>query len=204
MKKTEYTKNAIISSTIKLLKANGKVTIKEISDDAGVNIAAINYHFTDKKSLMSVVIRRTVSDFKKIADNLVSNLSELNTHPEETISNFFNACHDYCAENINVINFMLAPENKEYNDYFNKTVSQMFSTDSDLCFKVITYMRATSAASDDSLKARYLVLLSTFLTPFFSTFNLLNGNHFGQIFNLNNPEFKKLYIEQIVKVIKAR
>lgn len=71
MKKTEFTKTAIINSTVKLLKANGKVTIKEISDDAGVNIAAINYHFTDKKSLISVVIRRTISDFKKIADNLV-------------------------------------------------------------------------------------------------------------------------------------
>lgn len=141
MKKTEFTKTAIINSTVKLLKANGKVTIKEISDDAGVNIAAINYHFTDKKSLISVVIRRTISDFKKIADNLVANLAELNTHPEETISAFFNACHEYCAENINVINFMLAPENVEYNNYFNKTVSQMFSTDSDLCFKVISYMR---------------------------------------------------------------
>ena len=86
MKKTEFTKTAIINSTVKLLKANGKVTIKEISDDAGVNIAAINYHFTDKKSLISVVIRRTISDFKKIADNLVANLAELNTHPEETIS----------------------------------------------------------------------------------------------------------------------
>ena len=204
MKKTEFTKTAIINSTVKLLKANGKVTIKEISDDAGVNIAAINYHFTDKKSLISVVIRRTISDFKKIADNLVANLAELNTHPEETISAFFNACHEYCAENINVINFMLAPENVEYNNYFNKTVSQMFSTDSDLCFKVISYRRATSAASDNELKARYLVLLSTFLTPFFSTFNILNGNHFGQIFNLNDQEFKKLYIEQIVRIIKSK
>lgn len=99
---------------------------------------------------------------------------------------------------------MLAPDNVEYNNYFNKTVSQMFSTDSDLCFKVISYMRATSAASDNELKARYLVLLSTFLTPFFSTFNILNGNHFGQIFNLNDQEFKKLYIEQIVRIIKSK
>lgn len=98
MKKTEFTKTAIINSTVKLLKANGKVTIKEISDDAGVNIAAINYHFTDKKSLISVVIRRTISDFKKIADNLVANLAELNTHPEETISAFFNACHEYAPK----------------------------------------------------------------------------------------------------------
>ena len=74
MKKTEFTKTAIINSTVKLLKANGKVTIKEISDDAGVNIAAINYHFTDKKSLISVVIRRTISDFKKIADRFLRSL----------------------------------------------------------------------------------------------------------------------------------
>ena len=204
MKKTEFTKTAIINSTVKLLKANGKVTIKEISDDAGVNIAAINYHFTDKKSLMSVVIRRTVSDFKKIADGLVANLSELNTRPEEVFSDFFNACNDFCTENINVINFMLSPENEEYNNYFNKTVSQMFSTDSDLCFRVVEHMRSTSSASDEELKARYLVLLSTILTPFFSTFNILNGNHFGQIFNLNDQEFKKLYIEQIVKIIKSK
>ncbi len=31
MKKTEFTKTAIINSTVKLLKANGKVTIKRKS-----------------------------------------------------------------------------------------------------------------------------------------------------------------------------
>lgn len=70
MKKTEFTKTAIINSTVKLLKANGKVTIKEISDDAGVNIAAINYHFTDKKSLISVVIRRAFPTSKKLPTTL--------------------------------------------------------------------------------------------------------------------------------------
>lgn len=201
MKKTEYTKNAIIDSTIKLLKANGKVTIKEICDDAGVNIAAINYHFTDKKTLLSVVIRRTVSDFKKIADDLVSKLYSLYEHPEEVVSDFFNSCYTFCVENINVINFMLAPENKEYNEYFNKTICQMFSADSEFCYKVIDHMRTTSLLGVAELKAKYLVLLSAFVTPFFSTFNLVNGSSIGKLFALDDENFKKCYIDRIVKII---
>ena len=52
MRKSEYTKNAIIASALRLLRQNGKVTVKEISEDAGVNVAAINYHFTDKETLL--------------------------------------------------------------------------------------------------------------------------------------------------------
>ncbi len=203
MKKTEFTKNAIITSTIKLLKANGKVTIKEICEDAGVNIAAINYHFTDKKTLISVVIRRTVSDFKRIADDLVSRLADLHSHPEEVISDFFNSCNDFCVENLNVINFMLSPENEEYNKFFNKTIIQMFSIDSDFCYKVIEHMRSTSIESDEELKARYLLILSMFITPFFSTFNIVNGRSFGRFYKLDDEEFKRVYVSQIVKIIKS-
>ena len=76
MRKSEYTKNAIIASALRLLRQNGKVTVKEISEDAGVNVAAINYHFTDKETLLSVVIRRLLADLKKIAENKKSALKK--------------------------------------------------------------------------------------------------------------------------------
>ncbi|HOB74033.1 MAG TPA: CerR family C-terminal domain-containing protein [Phycisphaerae bacterium] len=54
----------------KLIDAAGKIfaekgfhaaTIKEITDQAGVNLASINYHFTDKAELYAAVIRHAVS-----------------------------------------------------------------------------------------------------------------------------------------------
>ena len=126
MRKSEYTKNAIIASALRLLRQNGKVTVKEISEDAGVNVAAINYHFTDKETLLSVVIRRLLADLKKIAENLLVATPET---LKNTLSVFLDDCYKFCTENLNVINFLLLPENKHFNGLFMKFFYRLHNLD---------------------------------------------------------------------------
>lgn len=49
------TKSKILQSAIDIVGSKGDVTIREITDKAGVNIAAINYHFGNKNNLLKEV-----------------------------------------------------------------------------------------------------------------------------------------------------
>ena len=171
MRKSEYTKNAIIASALRLLRQNGKVTVKEISEDAGVNVAAINYHFTDKETLLSVVIRRLLADLKKI------------------------------AENLNVINFLLMPENKHFNGLFMKFFFQTFSIDSDICYKFVQKLAQTRNCVENVLKARYMEVLSALSMPFLTMFDFVNDENIKTFFPLSDPLFRQNYVNEVAKTI---
>lgn len=49
------TRSKIIQSAIDIVGSKGDVTIREITDKAGVNIASINYHFGNKNNLLKEV-----------------------------------------------------------------------------------------------------------------------------------------------------
>lgn len=49
------TKGRILQAAIDIVGLKGEVTIKEITEKAGVNIAAINYHFGNKNNLLREV-----------------------------------------------------------------------------------------------------------------------------------------------------
>lgn len=58
------TKRQIIEATIRCIEHNGiqAVTSREIAKEADVNVAAINYHFGEKKKLLSLAMKMTVDN----------------------------------------------------------------------------------------------------------------------------------------------
>ena len=56
MGKSEITKKLIVDTATEVLRKNGRITVKDISDESGVNIASVNYHFNDKESLLRIII----------------------------------------------------------------------------------------------------------------------------------------------------
>jgi TetR/AcrR family transcriptional regulator, regulator of cefoperazone and chloramphenicol sensitivity len=71
----EETRQRLLDTAIRLFAANGfnNVTVREISRDADVNLAAINYHFGDKFALYMAVVRT--------AANVMWNLNDLSMQP---------------------------------------------------------------------------------------------------------------------------
>ena len=66
MKKTNKnnkTKELIFNTTLELLRKNGSLILKDISETANVNIAAINYYYGDKENLIKEIIS---SELKKL------------------------------------------------------------------------------------------------------------------------------------------
>ena len=59
------TKRTLIDATKALLFESSSFTVKDISERAFTNVAAINYHFGDKNSLVRVALNELVDDFKQ-------------------------------------------------------------------------------------------------------------------------------------------
>ncbi len=69
------TRSKIMKAAVKIVGREGNlgVTIREIADKAGVNIAAINYHFSSKENLLEEVERITMERTTLIYNNLTDN-----------------------------------------------------------------------------------------------------------------------------------
>ena len=65
MKNRADTKRLLIDAAKKLLKEKGFFTVKDISEATFTNIAAINYHFSDKNSLIRTALGELVEEFKE-------------------------------------------------------------------------------------------------------------------------------------------
>ena len=62
--KNQNTKDQIISATIGLLLKNTpeSLTVRQIAEKAGVNVAAVNYHFGSKDSLIKTAAEKATAD----------------------------------------------------------------------------------------------------------------------------------------------
>ena len=61
---SEDVKQKIIMTAIECIESEGLqgVTIRKIADQAGVNVAAINYHFGSKEQLFKIVMNSTLNE----------------------------------------------------------------------------------------------------------------------------------------------
>lgn len=75
------TKNKILATAHKLFAQKGvhAVGIREIAKEAGVNIAAINYHFLNKENLYHHTIERSIQTMTDATTKIYSNLNSPTT-----------------------------------------------------------------------------------------------------------------------------
>lgn len=204
MKKTEITKSAIINSTIKILRENGNVTVKEIASDANVNIAAINYHFNDKQNLINIVVRRLMNEFKEKLDAFlntenITTIEQAHFH----ITNFLDAFYDFAFENLGVIKYILIPNNHNILENCSKYFMSQFSMDSEFTHKIINKLgEINTSLTSDELKAKYVLLFSAFAFPLIFQLDL-NDFDSNSLFQIRNENIKDVYIEQLAKLIMS-
>lgn len=201
MRKAEVTKKAIIDATIRLLRQNSSVTIHEISAEAGVNIAAVNYHFVDKQSLLEIVIRRLIGELKA---NIDSFLVEKPTTPAEIrddIRKFVESFYEFAFTNIGVIRYLLVPANKKLLSVCYKNFVSLFSLDSEFMYKIIDGMSAFGVTSSQSdLKAKYMLLFSSLMMPLLFSLDLSELSVRGRDLT-PGPEIREKYIDHLANII---
>jgi len=121
-------KQKIIITTIECIESEGyqNVTIRKIADSAGVNVAAVNYHFGSKDQLLEIAMNTTlnesfvnnINDYKEmwqtdtkqaLRNFLIDTMTGAMTYPNLTKAHFsgtFNK-NDYSTNAVQSINIFL-------------------------------------------------------------------------------------------------
>jgi AcrR family transcriptional regulator len=200
MKKSEITKNNILSSAISILRANAHVTFKDISDDCGVNVASINYHFGSKEILIDEIIEKTISDLKTLIQSFLMTKCE-DCDLKKVTKNFIDAIYDFAFLNLGILKFLMNPNNKEVLTKFANEFVNVFSVDSDFTIDVTKKIAELSDEQDLlANKIKYTFLISCFVFPLAFDIDVI-GTNIPDPFSLKNEVFKNKYIEGLLKIL---
>jgi AcrR family transcriptional regulator len=203
MKKTELTKQAIIEAATKLLKEKSSVTIKEISEIAGVNIAAINYHFTDKQTLIKIIVKELLDKFQLIVDNFIEIEKTDSESLNKNLSDFISVFYDGVFENLGIIDYIMSPSNKEILETSGAYFQNQFAVDSAFSKKLLSKLGALCGldSNDERLQVKYSILFSALCFPLILKINHSVTDTPPAVFADKSAIYKKMYVEELVNII---
>jgi AcrR family transcriptional regulator len=196
---SEDIKRKLIENTKKLLQEKATITIKDIADASFVNIAAVNYHFGSKESLMRIVLN-------EILDNLKSYVTQELIHTkndktfEEKLEMMINYIYNFALENVGLLNYLFLSTELQ-KDSSSLLIDQFFA---DNQFTRIVYQslaESTSTLNEIELRAKYILLFSSFCIPLFIQISQTKLQGSMKIELFKDPEFRQTYIKSIMKIL---
>ncbi|MDD3841965.1 MAG: TetR/AcrR family transcriptional regulator [Candidatus Izemoplasmatales bacterium] len=199
MVKNEAIKKAIIETTRELMSHKSSITIRDIADACYVNIAAVNYYFGSKDYLLSLVLDQIINE---ITHAIIDRLERipLNTPIEESLEIMINMIYGYALENVGLFGYLFM--NVENRDLASKLFIEAFFKKGEFKDMVFKKLRESSGLQDEqALYARYVLLFSCFCIPLVIQI-LTESQSEQQIPGLKNDEFRKNYINELIKMVK--
>ncbi len=191
------TRSKIIQSAIDMVGSKGDVTIREITDKAGANVASINYHFGNKNNLLKEVENHYSSLLYDIQYSIL--ISE-ELSPYDKILQWTKSLSDFISQSPALIGLIvsLTTEDKSYKPviiqkiYLNKELQNM-----------VQDMIGAIIKSEDQrlLSFKYLQIFSGILGP---VVNRLVENSFADeqsIIGLNSKEDLEEYIKLLIDTV---
>jgi AcrR family transcriptional regulator len=110
------TKEKILEAAATLFAQKGftGTSVRDIAQTAGVNLAAINYHFSNKKNLLTQVVKFEV-------DCLKAGITALEEHEQHTFVEIIPLVFDMMMEHgmntLNLMRIILSDESKDIEDF---------------------------------------------------------------------------------------
>ena len=191
------TKEKILSTTIELYGIKGDITVREICEKAGVNVASINYYFGSKDNLLKEVEKHYSRLLFNIQNEIIMDKSK---EPRRKLIDWANALMkfvlDYPALIMLVTNLVLQDES--YNpEIINKFLGSKESKEN---IQKIIYS-ITKIDNKEILNFKYMQLFSGVIGPII--FQMIpNIKDTNKVFiDLNNEGERKKYIENLVDTI---
>lgn len=124
MKKSIETKQLLLDTVKNLLSHTADIKVKDITDTAFVNIAAVNYHFDDKDRLVELAMNEIFVDFKYAINNFDS--SQFESHAD-AIKSFIDLNFAFTKEHIGFFK-KITQEETAGNRYFHDEEFNRIST----------------------------------------------------------------------------
>ena len=199
MSKNNKTKDLIFNTAVKLLQTNGNLILKNISDEANVNIAAINYYYGDKDTLIKEIISYQLNILKTRVSDLLDTFNAYKKNPEESMCNILTYLYDFCIENLGIIKFIFGVNNKQITEEAIYLYIHEITLDTDFMDKVMIYINTISPFYTMSkYKIKYTQLLSTFAFPLIVELDLLKID-IAYFTSIKDTKFREQYIQQLCK-----
>ncbi len=201
MEKQKDIKDLIVKTAKDLLIKKGNVTIKEISDKAYVNVAAINYHFGSKDNLIEIIIKEVINDLRTEILGFIENIDMSSDDFEATIFEMFDIVFKFAEMNAGIINYsflQLANQSKAAN-----ILVELFITDKEFINVVTSHLAfSLPGVSEGVLFSKYIILFSSFVVPFFLSFS--GWNSFFDPKEKNSKlieEHRQSYFAELKKIV---
>jgi AcrR family transcriptional regulator len=191
------TEEKILSAAIELFPIKGDMTTREIANLAGVNVAAINYHFKSKDNLMKEVERHYSSILYDIQNEIINDPS---TTLEDKLIIWANNLMEFIFKwpALITVASSLILQDKEYNpEIINK-----FFRDVELKDKIQEIISKITGIEDiDTLNYKYIQLFSGVLGPIiFQVLPMISGMK-GIFIDFSLEEERMKYIKNLVTSI---
>lgn len=187
------TKNKILEATLSIISNEGfqNVTIRRIAMDAGVNVAAVNYHFGSKDNVINEALEYLMIQAKEIFICLKKD----NETAEMRLRNFIDRYAKSLAKYPDQIKNLIYQSIYEKESTRNSFQEYLKTEGIGLIKTTIQQIRPND--SDVTLTMRAIQLLSCLSFP------VLLGNRSVEIFgvDLNAPQMRDNYIELFMKNI---
>jgi AcrR family transcriptional regulator len=192
-------KRKLIENTKKLLQERASITIKDIADASFVNIAAVNYHFGSKESLMRIVLNEILENLKAYVTQELIQVKNNKTF-EEKLEMMINYMYNFALENVGLLNYLFL-SNELQKESSSLLIDQFFA---DNTFTRVVYQslaESTSTMNEKELRAKYILLFSSFCIPLFIQISQTKLQGSMRIELFKDPEFRQTYIKSIMKVL---
>lgn len=186
IRKSEATKEKIYNSAVKLIgqRAFEDISVKDIAEEAGVNIAAINYYFQTKENLF----QSALGHYRLLMANLMVKLDDDSKTPEARMKSY---CYGFCE---NLIKYPGIEKNmlgRAISETDLVPSAQKFTKDLSEKFKQ-NIKEATGIEDDALISFKFLRIFSSLIYTFML-------KHYGpSVFNMEYKQSITKFIDMLI------
>lgn len=190
------TKEKILSATIKLYGLKGDMTVREICENAKVNLASVSYHFGSKENLLIEVEKYYSNLLFNIQNKIITDKTK---GPKEKLIDWANTLTkfvlEYPALVLLVTNLLIQDEN------YSPEIISKFLGNMELKTNIKNIIGLlTGADNEEVLNFKYIQLFSGVIGPII--FQMIPNINRNKLFiDLNNKGERGKYIDNLIETI---
>lgn len=187
------TKQSLISAVKELILSGESFTVKDISEMAYTNIAAINYHFGSKNALVNLALDEMVENYRV---TVVNELKKDYGSSIEYADSFLNLIADKYSVNKGVIKFIVSTDTGDKSRLVDR-----FLFDEELTDLVYEKMEKMTGTKDPEVQlSNYLICLSAFIMPLLFECQSDEGGGGKGVSMLLSDDMRGVFVSQLIKL----